>query len=402
MRVLFMSLMQIQNINDRNLYADLLREFKDNGHEVYIVSPVEKRFEGKQELIVHNNVNILKVKIGNITKVNLIEKGITTLTFEKNIIKALKEYWPNIKFDLILFPTPPITFSNVIKYVDSYCNPIKYLLLKDIFPQNAVDLKMFSEKSPIYWYFRKKEKELYKLSDIIGCMSEANLKYIEKHNSEILFRKIEICPNTITPISFENLYDNQNIKIKYGLPMNKKIFIYGGNLGKPQGIEFIKKCILANEKSINNYILIVGNGTEYNKLKLFFEKNNINNSKLIKNLPKNEYEKLASICDVGLIFLDSNFTIPNFPSRILSYMQHGQPILAATDINTDIKELLIENEIGFWCESVDENEFMSLMDKITEKEISQKFGENSRRYLMDNFTSKHAFEIIMKHFKEDY
>lgn len=52
-----------------------------------------------------------------------------------------------------------------------------YFLLKDIFPQNAVDLGFLSKaglKRSIYKYFRKKEIELYKISDYIGCMSNTN------------------------------------------------------------------------------------------------------------------------------------------------------------------------------------------------------------------------------------
>jgi aspartate 1-decarboxylase len=54
-------------------------------------------------------------------------------------------------------------------------------MLKDIFPQNAVDLGMIKTtgiKSLLYKYFRRKEKGLYFISDRIGCMSQANVDYV--------------------------------------------------------------------------------------------------------------------------------------------------------------------------------------------------------------------------------
>jgi hypothetical protein len=69
--------------------------------------------------------------------------------------------------------------------------------LKDIFPQNAVDLKMMSSSGILYDYFRKREIELYIMSDWIGCMSEGNKKYILKHNSYIDEKKVEVNPNSI-------------------------------------------------------------------------------------------------------------------------------------------------------------------------------------------------------------
>jgi hypothetical protein len=57
-------------------------------------------------------------------------------------------------------------------------------------------------------------------------------------------------------------------------------------------------------KILKSFILIVGSGTEYQKLKRYFDHNNLSNSKLISNLNKEKYEALVSACDVGLIFLD--------------------------------------------------------------------------------------------------
>ena len=56
--------------------------------------------------------------------------------------RSLKKYYGDVKFDLILYSTPPITFNKVISYAKetSGNKATTYLMLKDIFPQNAVDL----------------------------------------------------------------------------------------------------------------------------------------------------------------------------------------------------------------------------------------------------------------------
>ena len=60
----------------------------------------------------------------------------------------------------------------------------------------------------------------------------------------------------------------------------------------------------------------------------------------MKYLPKDEYDAMIGACDVGLIFLDYRFTIPNFPSRLLAYMQAKIPVLASTDPNTDVGSVI--------------------------------------------------------------
>ena len=194
--------------------------------------------------------------------------------------------------------------------------------------------------------------------------------------------------------------DRVQIRKKYDIPKDKTVFIYGGNLGKPQGIDFLIDCIRANEENERSYFLIVGSGTEFRKLENYFNEENPKNAKLLSQLPKNDYEVLANSCDVGLIFLDKRFTIPNFPSRLLSYMQASMPVLAATDINTDIGEVIENGNFGYWCDSGNIKAFSQLVNKLCDGELRAVLGKNARNYLENHYTTKHSYEIIMSHFNK--
>lgn len=387
----------------KNFYEDLLREFQKQGHNVYVACANEKRSKEKDGIENLRGINVLRIRTGNITGTrSLFEKGMSTITvdylFTQNVIK----YWGNLKFDLILYPTPPVTLANTVAKIKKKTGAKSYLLLKDIFPQNAIDLGMLKKsgiKGLIYKYFKRKEKKLYLESDYIGCMSPANVKYILEHNNYLNSKKIEVCPNCEKPLilKFDEIQLN-NIRKKYNLPINKKIFVYGGNLGKPQGIEFFLKCLNATKSEKNAYMLIVGGGSEASKIKRFIADNKINNAKIMNELPKDDYEMLVCACDVGLIFLDYRFTIPNFPSRILSYMQAGKPVIVATDPNTDIGDIVKKNGFGWKCLSKDSNEFLACVKNALESDLV-KMGQLGRKYLEDNYDSKNGFRIIMNHFK---
>lgn len=405
MNVLFLTLLDFENIEEQGIYTDLLKEFVKDNHKLFIISPVERKKQQSTQIINKGNYKILKLKIGNIQKTNLFEKGLTTITLEQKYINGIKRYFADIKFDLVLYSTPPITFQRAVQYIKKRDNAKSYLLLKDIFPQNAVDLGILRKKGItglLYYYFRQKERKLYKLSNYIGCMSPANVSYIIKNNPEIEVNKVEVCPNSIKPRDIKH-DDNKkiNIREKYGIPLNKTIFIYGGNLGKPQGIHFLIECLKANKNNKDSYFIIVGSGTEYKKIKLFLQDENLANVKLLSHLPKKEYELLANSCDVGLIFLDNRFTIPNFPSRILSYMQASMPVLAATDKNTDIGQIIVDGKFGFWCESSNIEDFNINVKKLCDSDLRKQLGLNARKYLEENYTAKHSYEIIMNHFNEE-
>jgi len=402
MNILFLTLIDINDLNTRGIYTDLIRYFIEKKHKVVIISPIEKRKSKSSMTIDFDNYKILKPVIGNVQKTNKIEKGFSTLTLENKILKFIKNNLIDYKFDLLLYSTPPITFLKPILYLKKKMNVTTYLLLKDIFPQNAVDLGLISKKGmskPIYNYFRRKEIMLYKASDYIGCMSQANSNYIKANNTFLNHDIIEVCPNSIQPINLEELsWNSKLIRQKYGLPIDKLIYLYGGNLGKPQGIEFIKKCLLLNEKKSETYIVIIGSGTEYSVLETFIKQHEIRNSKLISHLSKNDFDRVVYSSDVGLVFLDYRFTIPNFPSRLLTYMEFKLPILASTDESTDIKELVSANQIGLWNGSNDLELFSNNMEALKSIRMRQEFGKNSRNYLIHNFTSAHTYNIIMKHF----
>ena len=112
-----------------------------------------------------------------------------------------------------------------------------------------------------------------------------------------------------------------------------------------------------------------------------------------------EYDELVESCDVGLIFLDPRFTIPNYPSRLLSYLEYKMPVLMATDVNTDIGSIAEENGYGFWCENGDLEKFNLLLDKLaSDPSLRNQMGENGYIFLEENYTVEKSYEIIMKHF----
>lgn len=402
MNILFLTLNHVSDLSERGIYTDLMREFICHGHRVYMVVPAERRFHESTSIKESCGAQILRVKTLNIQKSNVVEKGIGTLLLEMQYQCAIKRYWKDIRFDLILYSTPPITFNRVISSQKKRCKAKSYLLLKDIFPQNAVDLGMFSKRSLIYRLFRKKEKALYQISDFIGCMSPANVDYVLTHNPEIKADRVEICPNSIKLLEKSLMASTvrKNILQKLHIPINKTLFIYGGNLGRPQGLIFLLDVIAANEERNDSYFIIVGSGTEYGKIKSWFEANHPDNSMLLSSLPKKEYDDLVKACDVGLIFLDKRFTIPNYPSRLLSYLENRMPVLLATDLNTDIGRIAERNGHGFWTENGNLDTFMEMVDSLSaDREKIKVMGEKGYEYLKSNYTVERGYRMIMKHFE---
>jgi hypothetical protein len=401
MNVLFLTLVEISDLDHRGIYQDLIREFIRHGHQVTIISPVERRRKIPTRVIYSQGVKIVQVRTFNIQKTTLLEKGIGTLALEYQFLNASKIFCKKTKFDLLLYSTPPITFEKIIHYFKKRDGALAYLLLKDIFPQNAIDLQMIKKDGLLHQYFQMKEKRLYQVSDWIGCMSNANVNYLLSAHPYLDRKKVEVNPNSIEPV-FSNfsILDKLEIRKKYALPLDKTIFIYGGNLGKPQGIEFLMETLSTNQ-SENAYFLVIGNGTEYEMLKNWFDMNQPKNAKLINGLPKADYDIILESCDVGLIFLNKNFSIPNFPSRLLSYLEKSLPTIAATDLNSDIGDEIELANCGYKVFSGDiEHMNLAIENIITNGQIDL-LGRNARKLLESKYLVSQSYQLIMEKLKID-
>ena len=387
--------------NGCGLYKDLALKLKARGHDVSIVA-IDANADLKDgRAHAEDGLEVVRVKAGPVFNVGKFRKGITFLKFPFVLKSAIKKNFSTRNFDLILFMAPPVTLYPAVKWAMKHFGCPSYLMQKDIFPQNAVDLGFFGKRSPAYLYFRAMEKNMLKTATKIGCMSRGNIKYLLEHNKFLSPDKLDLFPNTkdALPIPAQN---KPEFLKKHNLPPDSCVFLFSGNMGKPQNIPLICEAMkyFSSDKSVS--FVAIGSGTESRKLKSFIAENNLENSAFIEALPREEYEKLAASCDVGIVSLDPRFTIPNYPSKTLSYMESAQPIVAVTDTATDYKDLIqSEANCGLWSDANHPQKFFENIKKLSSDENLRKtLGANGRRYMIEHFNLDKSVEIIEKNFQK--
>ncbi len=384
MRVL--CLFQKFDLSSSTIYLDLVNALRDRGHHVMIVSCTsDPALMGKRETA--EGLDCVYVPVPDQFKTGKIKKGLIQLTIGNRILSGVKKYFRDEKVDIIIYPTPPVTLAGILTPLKRHYGALNYLMLKDIFPQNALDLGMMRDGSLLHRYFRKMEKKLYRDSDIIGCMSPGNIRYLLEHNREIEKDKVELFPNTVKILPDPDLPEKED-----RCPLE---FIFGGNLGKPQGVDFLLEMIKELKENKEAAFTFIGSGTEERKVRDFIEREKPENLRLLKELPRREYEEILRNADIGIISLSPDFTIPNYPSRILSYMQLSKPVLAVTDRATDIRELVEEGAFGYWCPSGDAKAFRETVERIlSERHLLRQYGSNGRKYLKENFSAERSVTIL--------
>lgn len=400
MRILYIESSFPEPHKGATIYTDLAEALHSEGHELIVAVSEQAKNRKKTAFLVERGFKVLRIVTANYYDVGLIHKGLATLLLPYLMRSGIKKHLGHLSFDLILFGAPPVTTCRIIEWAKKYFKCNSYLMIKDIFPQNAVDLGIIKYDSLLYKYFTYMEKRLYSIADYIGCMSEANRNYIINNNRYIDPEKIEIFPNA------KKIVDNFKsgtfpMRELYKIPIDSCVFLFGGNMGRPQYVDLLCSTIKNFRDNHETFFLFIGRGTEKHKIANVIRDHKISNALIIDDLPREEYEQFTMECDVGLIVLDPRFTIPNYPSRILSYMEYAKPVLAATDKVTDIKNLIEEIDCGYWVWSGDEQEFFKAIESILiDDDLIQK-GLRGRKHVEEKLKVEYCVRILESHFESD-
>ncbi len=396
MKVIFLALAFPKMDKSKYLYTQLVSQFHENGHDITVVAPsYDDKITGLQ---IEDGIKIIRVKTLPLFGVGLIKKGIANVLLPYQYKRALKKYDGNLNYDLIITPTPPISLYGVTAWLKRKSKGKFYLILRDIFPQNAVDLDMLKKNGFIYSYFRRKEKKLYRASDAIGCMSQGNIDYVKKHNPDLDSEKLHMLPNwgDLLPI----IPNSEIIELRKKEKLtDKTIVIFGGNIGLPQKLENIVELAIACKDEKDILFLIMGRGNERQNLENLVKQKDVNNISIRDGLPQKEYMKWVQMADIGLISLSEKFTIPNIPSKALSYYNTKTPILASIDNNTDFGKIIDDLETGVWAEAGKTQELKEKLLFLTKNpDLRAAMGKNGYEYMKKNLSANKAFLTILKQF----
>jgi hypothetical protein len=296
-------------------------------------------------------------------------------SFIKNT-KLSKNYFNNI--DLIISYSPSIFFGPYIKYLKKEFNIKKsYLILRDIFPQWIIDLKMLSNRNPVYFIFKYFENNLYFNSSKIGIQSKNNKNYFLSQNYQ---KKIEYLPNWYQPDIISKKSELfKDIKFKYKI-------VYTGKLSFAQNLENFQLFLDLIIQIPNACFIYIGDSFEQLKTS--------NNIFSFNCVSQEELQYLLHESDLGIVNLDKQHTTHYVPGKSLNYLANGLPIIASLNANNDFIETINNNKIGYATslELFEDNNILSEIKNILEN--YKEYSLNAKRYIDKNHSVKDVFDII--------
>ena len=370
---------------------DLSIEFVRQGHEVVVITPSSEIFN-PYLLSEMDKVQVLILKAPKIKDIGYFRRAIGEYFMPFIMIRHLKRNsLIDNNLDGIITYAPSIFLGPLANMLKKKNNCKNYLILRDIFPQWAVDVGLLSNYGLPYYFLKRVERYLYSTADIIGVQTPANLKYF---NENVVYRTghIEVLQNWLAV----NKSKTCRIVIRKTKLKGRKIFVYAGNMGVAQGLSvFIDLAdSLSTQKSIG--FLFVGRGNAVVSLRQAVKARGLDNILIYDEIEPQEIHALYQQCDVGIISLDKRHKTHNIPGKFLSYMQSGLPVLAAINSGNDLEHIINSNKVGCVSTNHSVDVLKKLVEEIVENVLSDDGTKNRCVQLYkDMFSPKKAVEQII-------
>lgn len=367
---------------------ELACEFNRNGHDVTVITP-SPNLEKDTNISILDNITICRFKTGGIKNVGKVKRAVNETLLSFNAWKNYKTYFKNNPHDVIIYYSPSIFFASLVKKLKLLWNVPSYLILRDLFPQWAIDQKLIKKDSIIEKYFRYFEKKNYKVSDTIGLMSEKNLEWFNNtintnNNTEVLYNWA-----ANEPVENTNHYKNM-----LGI-QDKIVYFYGGNIGQAQDMMNIVRLAKNMTNELKAHFVLVGEGDEVELVKNCIENDKISNITLLPPVSQNEFKKMLAEFDVGLFTLHKDHSTHNFPGKLLGYMVQRLPILGSINEGNDLKIVVEEANAGFITVNGDDDLLLKNAKVLLNSKVRDEIGKNAEKLLESKFSVKAAVEQIL-------
>jgi glycosyltransferase involved in cell wall biosynthesis len=378
------------------LTHDLAAEFHRQGHEVIVTAPDDTLNTPKQ-LAVKKGVTILRIRTAKIKGAVKIVRAFNESRLSSIIWRTGRSFFKANPCDLIVYYSPSIFWGRLVQKLKKIWNCKSYLILRDIFPQWAIDTGVLKEESLVTKYFRMIEKQLYDTADIIAVQSPSNLEYFSDSGIEKKYH-LKVLYNWAT--IRENEIPHRDDSGRLGL-QDKVVFFYGGNIGIAQDMDNIIR-LAENMREVENvYFLLVGDGSEVPRLKAKIHQDNLKNITILPALPQDQYLGLLSQFDVGLISLERNLKTHNIPGKMLGYMYFSMPILACINPGNDLKQIIEDGGAGLVCLGGEDQRLCEYTKRLAaDVNLRRQMGRNAREILEETFDVTNTVAQILSDVKD--
>lgn len=370
---------------------DLAAEFIHQGHSPTVLIP-SSDLDQSWTLEAREGLELLRLRAPRSKDVGYIRRTLAELAMPFSMLRNLRRSpLAKVQWDGVIWYSPTIFLGPIVGALCKSSDCPSYLILRDIFPEWAVDMGLMKRGLP-YRFFKWIEHHQYSVAHTIGVQTPANLPYFEKWAAQS-GRRVEVLKNWMA--AAENL--GCSINVTKSQLSGRKIFVYAGNMGIAQGMDIMLELAQRVQERKDIGFIFVGRGSETERLRRSAEELGLNNTVFYDEIDPSEIAGLYAQCHVGLVSLDRRHKTHNVPGKFLSYMEAGIPVLASLNPGNDLIGLIQAASVGRVCSNYSVDSLSSLalalVDDIAD---NPRMATRCKQLFNENFSPRTAVEEITR------
>jgi glycosyltransferase involved in cell wall biosynthesis len=370
--------------------ADLARNLAKLGHNVrhmYCSDYISGRGAVDRESSDPKDLEFLEISIKkDFDRYNPIERIKHELAIAQEFWVRIQEFNPD---HTIFSNVPLLAMSRLAKKMNSNNRPYLYWW-QDVYSiAIGGTLRKFGPPTwPLRQYLIRLEKNILRGAKYVVAISSNFEPIYLRWKQDI--KKFSMYPNW-TPI---NLFPHQEPSMAKS---TRKIAVYAGTLGMKHRPELLLH--LADDaqfKKLGGVVVVVSQGQGRELLE---KPANIRKNIVLKNfLTIPELGQLFAEASVLLAVLEPEASTFSVPSKIMSYLSAGKPIVASIDPENASAKIILDNNAGIVIPPAAPTEdFSHAVTKIiSNPQLQILMGQSSTQYARENFDGAKASEFFIQ------
>lgn len=341
---------------------------------------------------IHKAVEIFRVWGTTLDKnvlffrlVNMLTLGVSM--FFKTLAKVKKT-------DEIIVVSAPPSLPFVAAFAAKLCGAPYTLIIQDKYPETLTAVGVAKPNGLFIKILENANRRLYRRAKRIIVVGRDMGELVDAQfdaENETDKTPVETIQNWASLEEIKPEPRGENALLKRLSLLDKFVFLYAGNMGHPQDLESIVRCVELLKTDERFHFLFVGAGVKRKWLEREAETKNLKNATILAAFPRAEQNTFLNACDIGFVSLVKGMRGVAMPSRTYNLMAAGKPILALTEIGSEVWRVLEEDKIGWSVEPGEPEKLLETIYKIYENRCGLKeIGEKARVAALEKYSVEAA------------
>lgn len=317
--------------------CDLAHALAEQGHRPLVITPAVDVSESGMES--RDGVDVLRVPAPRTKDVAYWRRTLAELVLPWVLLRGLRRSgWRDERWDGLVWYSPTIFLGSLIRTLRRRHGCPTYLIVRDLFPDWAVDAGVLRRGGLPYRFFKAIERFQYRQADVIGVQTPSNAPLAARDAPPDT--QIEVLHNWLSAPARRD--DPMTMSI--GSLEGRINFIYAGNMGVAQDMDAFVELARRMADRPDVGFVFVGRGSEAGRLKGLAGE--LDNLRVLDEVAPEALPALLARCHVGIVALHPAHITHNIPGKLLTYLHAGLPVLARVNPDNDLVALVEGEEVG--------------------------------------------------------